>query len=211
MRKPVIFGCLGVVVLLALVAIVLAVMGVGSYNRLVKLQQGVDASWAQVQNVYQRRADLIPNLVNTVKGAADFEKSTLNEVISARAQVGQLKIDPNTAPTDPAQLAQFQQAQAAMGSALSRLLVVVERYPELKANQNFINLQTQLEGTENRISVERGRFNETVQAYNSAVKTFPTVLIAGMLGFPPKPYFEATAGAEKPPQVGFDFGSTPAP
>ncbi len=210
MRKPVLFGCLGLGGIILVVAVILGVIAVSRYNGLVKLDQGVNASWAQVQNVYQRRADLIPNLVNTVKGAADFEKTTITDVIKARQQVNEIKLDPNSAPTDPAQLAQFQQAQAAVGSALSRLLVTVERYPELKANQNFLNLQTQLEGTENRITVERGRFNETVQAYNSAVKTFPTVLIAGLMGFSPKPYFQATAGSDRPPEVGFDFGATPA-
>ncbi len=209
MRKPVLFGCLAVAGVVVVIAIILGIVGVGNYNRLVTLQQSVNASWAQVQNVYQRRADLIPNLVNTVKGAADFEKSTLTDVIEARSKVAQVKVDPNSAPDDPAQLQKFQQAQAAVGSALSRLLVVVERYPDLKANQNFLSLQTQLEGTENRISVERGRFNETVQEYNATVKSFPTVLIAGMLGFPPKPYFEATAGADTPPPVKFDFNSAP--
>jgi LemA protein len=206
-----IFGCLGVVVIgLILLVIVAVIAGVGSYNRLVGLSQQVDKQWAQVQNVYQRRADLIPNLVSTVTGAANFEKSTLTEVTNARASVGQVKIDPNTAPTDPAQLEKFQQAQNQLGGALSRLLVVSENYPELKANSNFRDLQAQLEGTENRIAVERGKFNETVQAYNTVVKRFPTVLLAGMMGFSPKPYFQATAGSDVPPKVKFEFGS-PAP
>ena len=140
----------------------------------------MDQSWAQVQNVYQRRADLIPNLVQTVQGAANFEKSTLEAVTNARASVGRVQIDPNKAPTDPAQLQQFQQAQGELGNALSRLLVVVERYPELKANQNFLTLQAQLEGTENRISVERGNFNTAVQEYNTKVRSFPTVIFAGV-------------------------------
>lgn len=201
-------GCFGLIVI---AAILLLVSGCGSYNRLVGLQQEVDKQWAQVQNVYQRRNDLIPNLVNTVSGAANFEKSTLTEIANARASVGQVKIDPNSAPDDPAKLAQFQQAQSQLGGALSRLLVVAENYPNLKANANFQELQAQLEGTENRISVERMKFNEAAQGYNVAVKTMPTALFAGMMGFHPKPYFEATAGAEKPPAVNFNFGATPAP
>jgi LemA protein len=203
-------GC-GVVLVIVLCVVVVAALAIGgSYNRLVRLQQAADQSWAQVQNVYQRRADLIPNLVNTVSGAANFEKSTLTEVTNARASVGRVQLDPNKAPTDAAQLQQFQAAQGQLSNALSRLLVVVERYPELKANQNFLSLQAQLEGTENRISVERGNFNTAVQEYNVAVRSFPTNLIAGMLGFPPKPFFTAQPGAEKPPPVQFNFGS-PAP
>ena len=202
-----VLGCGGLVVILVVIA---GVFFAGKYNQLVGLQQKVDAQWAQVQNVYQRRADLIPNLVNTVSGAANFEKSTLVEVTNARASVGRVQLDPNKAPTDAAQLEQFQAAQGQLSNALSRLLVVVERYPELKANQNFLSLQAQLEGTENRISVERGNFNQTVQDYNVAVRSFPTVLIAGMLGFPPKPFFTAQPGAEKPPPVQFNF-SSPAP
>jgi LemA protein len=203
-------GCVVVVVILVFIVVV-AVLGVGgSYNRLVRLQQAVDQSWAQVQNVYQRRADLIPNLVNTVSGAANFEKSTLVEVTNARASVGRVRLDPNKAPTDAAQLEQFQAAQGQLSNALSRLLVVVERYPELRANQNFLSLQAQLEGTENRISVERGNFNTAVQNYNVAVRSFPTTLVAGMLGFAPRPFFTAQTGAERPPAVQFNFG-TPAP
>src|SRR5688572_19406907 len=177
---------------LGLIALIIVLVAAGGYNRLVRLSQGVDQQWAQVQNVYQRRADLIPNLVATVSGAANFEKSTLTEVTAARASVGQVKINPNEAPTDPAKLQEFERAQGQLSSALSRLLVVVERYPELKATGNFGALQAQLEGTENRISVERGRFNEVVQAYNTAIKTFPTTLYAGLLGFRPRPYFTAT-------------------
>jgi LemA protein len=195
---------LGVLALLILSA-------VGTYNGLVGNSQAVDASWAQVQNVYQRRADLIPNLVQTVQGAANFEKSTIVQVTEARASVGKVQINQNQAPTDPAQLAQFQQAQGQLGSALSRLLVVAENYPELKATANFRDLQAQLEGTENRISVERGRFNAAVQAYNTKIRTFPTVIFAGMLGFQQKPYFQATAGAETTPAVKFDFGAAPTP
>jgi LemA protein len=203
-------GC-GVVLAILLFIVVIAALALGgSYNRLVRLQQSVDQSWAQVQNVYQRRADLIPNLVNTVSGAANFEKSTLVEVTNARASVGRVQLDPNKAPTDAAQLEQFQAAQGQLSNALSRLLLVVERYPELRANQNFLSLQAQLEGTENRISVERGNFNTAVQNYNVAVRSFPTNLIAGMLGFPPRPFFTAQTGAERPPPVNFNFGS-PAP
>src|SRR2546430_4544451 len=203
-------GC-GVVLAILLFILVVAALAIGgSYNRLVRLQQAVDQSWAQVQNVYQRRADLIPNLVNTVSGAANFEKSTLVEVTNARASVGRIRLDPNKAPTDAAQLQEFQAAQTQLSNALSRLLVVVERYPELRANQNFLSLQAQLEGTENRISVERNNFNGAVQAYNTTVRSFPTNLIAGMFGFVPRPFFNAQPGAEKAPTVNFNFGS-PAP
>ena len=197
-------------VVLVAIVLILIFTTVGGYNRLVRLSQGVDQSWAQVQNVYQRRADLIPNLVATVSGAANFENETLTAITEARASVGKVTIDPNTAPADAEKLAQFEKAQGALSSALSRLLVVSERYPDLKSNANFIALQTQLEGTENRIAVERGRFNETVQTYNTAVRTFPTVLMAGIFGYGPKPYFGATPGAETPPAVKFDFGSNPA-
>ena len=203
-------GCVGVLVIIIFFAVVAALGLMGSYNRLVKLQQSVDQSWAQVQNVYQRRADLIPNLVNTVSGAANFEKSTLIAVTDARASVGRVQLDPNKAPTDAGQLEQFQAAQGQLSNALSRLLVVVERYPELKANQSFLGLQAQLEGTENRISVERGNFNTAVQNYNTAVRSFPMNLIAGMFGFAPRPFFAAQPGAEKAPAVNFNFG-TPAP
>src|SRR5450759_1156327 len=203
-------GCVGVLVVIAFFVVVAALGLMGSYNRLVKLQQSVDQSWAQVQNVYQRRADLIPNLVNTVAGAANFEKSTLIAVTNARASVGRVQLDPNKAPTDAAQLEQFQAAQGQLSNALSRLLVVVERYPEIKANQSFLGLQAQLEGTENRISVERGNFNTAVQSYNTAVRSFPMNLIAGMFGFSPRPFFAAQPGAEKAPAVNFNFG-TPAP
>lgn len=190
------------------VIIVLAV--VGSYNGLVSSSQAVDASWAQVQNVYQRRADLIPNLVNTVQGAANFEKSTIVQVTEARASVGKVNINQNQAPSDAAQLEQFQKAQGQLSNALSRLLVVSERYPDLKASANFRDLQAQLEGTENRITVERGRFNEVVQAYDTKIKTLPTVLFAALAGFQPKPYFQATVGAETAPAVKFDFGAPAA-
>ena len=203
-------GCGGLVVILLFIIVIGALAVGGIYNRLVRLQQGVDQSWAQVQNVYQRRADLIPNLVNTVQGAANFEKSTLTEVTNARASVGRVQIDPNKAPADAAKLEEFQQAQGQLSNALSRLLVVVERYPELKANQNFLTLQAQLEGTENRISVERGNFNTAVQNYNTAVRSVPANFVAGIFGFPPRPFFNAQPGAEKAPTVNFNFG-TPAP
>src|SRR3954453_7330791 len=203
-------GC-GVLIAILLFIVVIAALALGgSYNRLVRLQQTVDQSWAQVQNVYQRRADLIPNLVNTVSGAANFEKSTLTEVTNARASVGRVQLDPNKAPTDAAQLEQFQAAQGQLSNALSRLLVVSENYPDLKANQNFLGLQAQLEGTENRISVERNNYNEVVQRFNTAVRRFPTNLMAGMFGFGPRPFFNAQAGADRAPTVNFNFGS-PAP
>lgn len=203
-------GCGGLVLILVFVAFLVGLFFWGSYNRLVSLDQEVNKKWGDVQTVYQRRADLIPNLVNTVQGAANFEKSTLVEVTNARASVGRVQIDPSKAPTDAAQLQQFQQAQGELSNALSRLLVVSERYPELKANQNFLGLQAQLEGTENRISVERGNYNEVVQRFNTAVRRFPTNMIAGMLGFPARPFFNAQPGAERAPTVNFNFGS-PAP
>lgn len=208
--KP-LLGCLGAIVVVVLLAVIaIAVTSIGGYNQLVRLSQAVDSQWAQVQNVYQRRADLVPNLVNTVAGAANFEKSTLTEITNARASVGKVQINPNTAPSDPEKLRQFEAAQGGLSSALSRLLVVAENYPNLKANANFQALQAQLEGTENRISVERGRFNETVQVYNSTVRQFPMVFIAPMMGFTAKPYFSANAGAEVPPKVQFDFAA-PSP
>jgi LemA protein len=190
-------GCglaaLGIVVLLAL-------MVGGIYNNLVGLQEGVQAAWGQVENVYQRRADLIPNLVATVRGAADFEQETLQNVVEARAKVGQTNIEGS--PT-PEQLQAFQANQDALSSALSRLLVVVERYPELQAVQAFRDLQVQLEGTENRIAVERNRYNEAARAYNTARRQFPAVLIANLFGFGDKGYFESKPGADEPPVVEF--------
>jgi LemA protein len=198
-------GCLGVLVVAALV-----VGGtlMGTYNNLVDLGQGVDAQWSQVENQYQRRADLIPSLVSTVQGAADFEKSTLEAVVQARASVG--RVDLGNLPNDPAAFARFQQAQDALSSALSRLMVVVERYPDIKANQNFRDLQVALEGTENRVAVERGRYNEASQAYNTARLRFPAVLVAGLMGFREKAYFKAAAGSDQAPGVDFNFGP-PAP
>src|SRR6266571_3733595 len=180
----------GVVLAILLFIVVIAALALGgSYNRLVTLDQEVNKRWGDVQTVYQRRADLIPNLVNTVAGAANFEKSTLTEVTNARASVGRVNLP--TAPTDPARLAEYEQAQGQLSSALSRLLVVAEKYPTLTATQGFRDLQSQLEGTENRISVERQRFNDTVAVYNTSIKSFPNLLYAGKMGFKSKPYFSA--------------------
>ena len=202
-------GCLGILVI---GFIILLIGGCSSYNGLVQLSQDVDSKWAEVQTEYQRRADLIPNLVNTVSGAANFEKSTLVEITNARASVGQVKLDPTKAPTDPQQLAQFQAAQNQLGGALSRLLVVSERYPDLQANSNFRDLQAELEGTENRIAVARKNFNDSTQTYDTAIKSHPGGILCRGDGLPYKPYFEATTGAEKPPTVNFNFGgATPAP
>ena len=201
--KLAVAGCLG---LLVLGALILGGAAIGSYNSLVGLDQAVQAQWGQVQNVYQRRADLVPNLVETVKGAASFEKDTFTQVTEARAQAGQATSQvAGAAPTSQAALDKFQQAQANLGGALSRLMVVVERYPDLKATQNFRDLQAQLEGTENRISVERMRFNDAAQAFNTRRQSFPTVLIAGFFGgrFDVKPYFKAQEGAETAPKVKF--------
>ena len=204
-------GCLGVVALLLVFTLI---AGCGSYNRLVGLQQGVDGRWSDVQNQYQRRADLIPNLVQTVSGAANFEKSTLTEIVNARAAVGKVQVNASQSPNNEEEFRRFEQAQNQLSSALSRLLVVVERYPELKANNNFRDLQAQLEGTENRVAVERKRFNDAVQSYNTAVKSMPTRLWAGIAGFQPKPFFQSAPGSETAPKVNFDFGtqtSAPAP
>jgi LemA protein len=173
----------------------------GSYNSMVNMEEGVTAQWSQVENVYQRRADLIPNLVSTVKGYADFEKETLTQVIEARAKATQVTVDPKN--LDSQALQQFQDAQSGLSSALGRLMVVVEKYPDLKANQNFLDLQAQLEGTENRISVERMKFNQTAQAYNTFIRQFPKNIWAGMFGFEKKAYFAAEAGANKAPKVEF--------
>ena len=203
MRKWIGLGFLGVG-LLALLAV--AAFGVSAYNGLVSLDQGVQAQWAQVENVYQRRADLVPNLVETVKGAAAFEKDTFTAVANARAQVGQVSAaGVEKITSDPEAMAKFQQAQDGLSSALSRLLVVSERYPDLKATAGFRDLQVQLEGTENRIAVERMRFNEAAQAFNTKRQSFPTVIIAGFFGdrFKEKPYFKAQAGAETAPKVKF--------
>lgn len=171
------------------------------YNKMVGLQEEVTGQWANVETAYQRRADLIPNLVATVKGYADFERETLEAVVNARAKATSTNID--ASKLDAAALQQFQANQGELSGALSRLMVVVEKYPDLKANQNFLELQSQLEGTENRISVERRRFNDLVRAYNTYIKKFPNNLIAGMFSFEPKAYFEADAGSEKVPEVAF--------
>jgi LemA protein len=173
----------------------------GMYNGLVNREEGTKQAWAQVENVYQRRSDLIPNLVETVKGYANFEKSTLTDVINARAKATQVTVDPTK--LSPDQIQKFQGAQAGLSSSLGRLMVVIERYPDLKANQNFLDLQAQLEGTENRIAVERRKFNEVVQDYNIAVRRFPRNMFAGMFGFQQKGYFQAEAGAEKAVKVKF--------
>jgi len=173
----------------------------GTYNKMVLMDEGVAASWAQVENVYQRRADLIPNLVATVKGYAEHEQETLTGVIEARAKATSITVDPSNLNSQSIQ--QFQQVQAGLSSALSKLMVVVERYPDLKANQNFLELQAQLEGTENRISVERKKFNEAARAYNSYIRMFPKNLYANMFGFEKKAYFEAQEGSETAPKVEF--------
>jgi LemA protein len=201
-----VFVALGVIVLIFI--FIIGAFFADGYNKLVKLSQNSDSKWAQVENVYQRRADLVPNLVATVSGAANFEKSTLVEVTQARASVGQVQMDPNSAPTDPNKLAQFDQAQQQLSSALSHLLVVVERYPNLTATENFRDLQAQLEGTENRISVARMDFNQAVQDYDTAINSFPANLYASHYGFKQKPYFQAAAGAETAPKVEFNFNNT---
>jgi len=180
----------------------LVIFGISSYNGLVQKQQNVNQAWAQVENQYRRRSDLIPNLVNTVKGAANFEKQTLTNVIEARSKATSIQISASDL-NNPQKLQQFQQAQQQLSGALSRLMVTVERYPELKANQNFRDLQTQLEGTENRIATERRRFNQAVQNYDTSIKKFPTNLFANLFGFQEKAYFKAEKGAEKAPEVNF--------
>jgi len=203
MKKTIVLGCL-----LAVLVIggVLALAVVGQYNGLVTAEQGVEEAWSQVQNVYQRRADLVPNLVNTVKGSANFEQETLTAVIEARSRVGQIsQAATEEILNDPQKFAQFQRAQDGLSSALSRLMVVVERYPELRSTQAFRDLMTQLEGTENRIAVERRRFNEVAREFNTRLLRFPTNLFARVLGwhFAKRPYFEATEGAQQAPQVDF--------
>lgn len=202
-KKSFALGCLG---LLILAVVIIGVTTAGIYNSLVSLDQKVRAQWAQVENVYQRRADLIPNLVETVKGAAEFEKETFTAVTEARSKVGQITAGGmEKMINDPEAFARFQQAQDGLSSALSRLMVVVEKYPELKATQNFRDLQVQLENTENRIAVERMRFNEVSREFNTRRMKFPTVLIAGFFGsrFKEKPYFAAQPGAETAPKVAF--------
>jgi LemA protein len=190
------------VVVVAIVVVGLVGWAVSVNNQLVRLEQNVNAAWAQVQNVYQRRADLIPNLVETVKGFAAQERTVLTEVTQARASATAIQLTPE-ALNDPQALQRFQAAQNQLSGALSRLLVTVERYPELKSNQNFLNLQTQLEGTENRITVERQRYNEAVREYNTRLRLVPASLIAGVMGFRPKAFFEATPESATPPKVKF--------
>ena len=200
-------GCL---IAIAVTVVIVLIVGIGlysfvknTYNNMVTLEENVTQKWAQVENVYQRRADLIPNLVEVVKGYAKFERETLEAVINARSKVGgQINLGPEML-NNPEAFSQFQQAQGALTSALQRLMVVVERYPDLKADQRFADLQVQLEGTENRISVERGRFNEAVQGFNTTIRQFPANIVAGFFGFGEKVYFKADAGAERVPEVTF--------
>lgn len=193
----------GTIILLAVVGVLLllAFNGCGGYNNMVSKQESVSSSWAQVENVYQRRSDLIPNLVATVKGVANFEQKTLTDVIQARANASQIKVD--ASKLNPEQIQKFQASQGELSQALGRLMVVAEQYPQLKATQNFLELQSQLEGTENRITVERQKFNDVVKDYNAYIRRFPQVLYAGIFGFEKKGYFEATAGADKAPEVKF--------
>jgi LemA protein len=183
------------------VIVVIYSMFKGTYNNMVTMSESVDAQWSQVENVYQRRADLIPNLVNTVKGYAKHERETLEGVIEARSKATSVNVDASN--LNEQSLQAFQKAQAGLSSALSKLMLVVERYPDLKANQNFLDLQAQLEGTENRIAVERKKYNEVVREYNTFIKKFPNNMFAGMFGFDKKPYFKAETGAEKAPEVQF--------
>ena len=188
------------VIIIAVVAVI-AIMCVSAYNSLVSSEESVDTAWSQVENVYQRRADLIPNLVNTVKGYAAHEKETLEGVVSARAKATQMTIDPTN--LTPEAIEKFQAAQGELGSALGKLLAITENYPDLKANENFKELQAQLEGTENRIAVERKKFNETAQVYNTSIRKFPRSIVASIFGFERKPYFKAQEGAEQAPTVQF--------
>jgi len=197
-------GCLISIVIvaaLAIFALIIVSWGTKIYNQMVAMNEQVTSQWGNVETQYKRRSDLIPNFVNTVKGAANFEQETLTQVIEARAKATSVTVDPTNITPD--QLQQFQEAQGQVSSALSRLMVVVEKYPELRATQNFRDLQVELEGTENRISVERRKFNDVARGYNTYIRRFPQSLLAGMFGFQSKPYFEATEGAEKAPEVTF--------
>lgn len=193
----------GLMVILVVAAVVLGIFFwfQGAYNNMVKMDEGVQAAWSQVENVYQRRADLIPNLVATVKGYASHEQQTLEGVISARSKATQITVDPQDLTAE--QLVKYQQAQGELGSALGKLLAITENYPDLKANTNFLELQSQLEGTENRIAVERKKFNEAARVYNTTIRQFPKNIVAGMFGFEKKPYFEAQEGAQQAPKVEF--------
>ncbi|MFN0149710.1 MAG: LemA family protein [bacterium] len=201
MKKGMI-GCLGVGAALLVLVFLIAGWVMGQYNGLVRAREEVSAAWAQVENVYQRRLDLIPNLVETVKGVAEFEKETYTAVTEARAKVGQITVTPEVL-NDPDAFRKLEAAQSQLSSALSRLLAVAENYPQLKANQNFLELQSQLEGTENRITVERQRFNDAARGYNTRIKTAPTNFIANIFGFRERPYFEAAPGAATAPKVEF--------
>ena len=183
------------------ILVLVVLWAIGGYNGMVKMDEQVQNSWANVETQYQRRADLIPNLVSTVKGYAKHEQQTLEEVVKARSEATQLKVDAEN--LTPEKLAAFQKAQSGVSSALGRLLAVAENYPDLKANQNFLELQSQLEGTENRITVARKDFNDTAKSYNQAIRQFPKNILAGMFGFEKKSYFEAEAGSEKAPKVEF--------
>ena len=197
MKKP---KNMGLIIVIAVVAIIV-MWGIGGYNSLVSMDENVNNKWANVETQYQRRSDLIPNLVNTVKGYATHEKSTLEAVLQARSQATQVRIDP--ANCTPGQLAAYQKAQGDVTTALGKLLAITENYPQLKANENFLELQSQLEGTENRINVARKDFNDTAKEYNVAIRRFPKSILASMFGFEKHNYFEAEAGAEKAPKVEF--------
>lgn len=203
MSKKAKTGCLIAVAAVVILIIITISSFIGMYNNMVKLDEGVKESWSQVENVYQRRYDLIPNLVNTVKGYAAHEKETFTAVTEARAKAGGTFNISEEVLNDPAMFQKFQQAQSSLGGALQRLMVVMEKYPDLKANQNFLALQDQLEGTENRIAVERRRFNEAARYYNTYIKMFPKVILANMFGFNEKQYFKSTEGAEESPKVEF--------
>ncbi len=198
---------LGIVAVLLVLGFIAYKSVTGTYNSLVVLDEGINGAWSQVQNVYQRRSDLIPNLVSTVKGYASHEKETLEAVVQARASATRPQINAAGILQNPQLFQQFEQAQGQLSSALGRLMVVVEKYPDLKANVNFVRLQDELAGTENRITVERRRFNQTVQGYNQKVRTFPTLLFANMFGFQQRPYFEASPEAQTVPKVDFSTGS----
>ncbi len=204
MKKKFLTGCGIFIAVIILILIISIIAIIGKYNTLVKLDENVKEKWSQVENVYQRRYDLIPNLVATVKGYAKHENETLVQVTKARSKVGGMLKVSDKVLSDPKMFSKFQQAQGELSSALQRLMVVVEKYPDLKANENFLALQDQLEGTENRITVERRRFNEAAREYNTFRKRFPTVLIANMLGFTERPYFKSQQGAETAPKVNFD-------
>ncbi len=193
---------LGVIGLLLLIALIIVGWATATYNQLVSLDETVNQAWAQVENQYQRRYDLIPNLVETVKGYAKHEREVFTQVTEARAKVGQITVTPDVLK-DPQAFSRFQQAQDALGTAISRLIAVAENYPQLKANENFLQLQAQLEGTENRISVERRRYNEAVQRYNTYIRRFPANIIAGLFGFKERPYFKTIEEAQQAPKVQF--------